>query len=69
MGIIILIFVILKIKTWLIMKFVFAFKLMKSNLLVLSVDQEKKKDMKILHPPCFTEVISLVDVFLIYMYK
>lgn len=51
------------------MKFVFAFKLMKSNLLVLSVDQETKKDMKILHPPCFTEVISLVDVFLNYMYK
>ena len=49
MGIIILIFVILKIKTWLIMKFVFAFKLMKSNLLVLSIDQEKK-NMKILHP-------------------
>ena len=69
MGIIILIFVILKIKTWLIMKFVFAFKLMKSNLLVLSVDQKKKKDMNILHPPCFTEVISLVDVFLNYMYK
>lgn len=50
------------------MKFVFAFKLMKSNLLVLSIDQEKK-NMKILHPPCFTEVISLVDVFLNYMYK
>ena len=47
------------------MKFVFVFKLRKSNLLVLSVDQKKKKDMNIIHPPCFTEVISLVDVFLI----
>lgn len=48
------------------MKFVFVFKLMKSNLLLLSVDQKKKKkDMNIIHPPCFTEVISLVDVFLI----
>ena len=40
------------------MKFGFAFKLMKSNLLVLSVDQ-KKSDMNILHPSCFTEVIFI----------